>query len=410
MVLSDNANRSGTFGIFGEFWATDVKNDILCQFSYGISDYDLKPAVTANGGSVTDTSNLLTVSAGTESNGSAYVQSKDALRYRPGHTAFTQFTTIFSNHTNDNSEAWIGISDGDDGIELGFYNGQMAVRYIKDGTPVMVAQDNFNGYYYGHNNLHQLDMSKIQVCRIMFAYLGGGPISIEILEKDSYIYRPLHTFFLHGKLTETHIDLPYLPIQASVLNSGNTSDITIQSGSWQGGVFGLCQSCGSRPFHVRTTGLNIGTTLTNLLTLRSKSTFNGRLNKIRSILQRLQYLPYAGTGLVTLVLTRPSTLNGVAPDTYLDSITMTDVDMTNSTLEYTTNAVAVVEGSTAITLATYTQDGQGNQPNTFSPSDLDGRAFDLYLDPGKVYTVAAMCDSILSPPDILVSVNWAELF
>ena len=410
MVLSDNANRTGTFGIFGELWATDVKNDILCQFSYGISDYDLKPAVTANGGTVTDTSNLLTVSAGTASNGSAYVQSKDALRYRPGHTAFAQFTTIFSNHLNDNSEAWIGISDGIDGIELGFYNGQMAVRYIKDGTPTMVTQDSFNGYYYGKNNLHQLDMSKIQVCRIMFAYLGGGPIAIEIIEKDSYIYRPLHTFYLHGSINATHIDLPYLPIQASVSNSGNTSSITIQSGSWQGGVFGFCQTCGSRPFHKRTTGLNIGTTLTNLITFRSKATFNGRLNKIRSVLQSLQYLPYAGTGLVTLVLTRPTSLNAVAPDTYLDSISMTDVDTTNSTLEYTTNAVAVVEGQTALSLAIYVQDGQGNQPNNFSPNNLSQGDFDLYLDPGQVYTVAAICDSATLPPDVFLSLNWAELF
>ena len=403
-AIIDSAGRGNTLGVFGEQLATDIKNDILTQFSYGKSTRDLKNEVTVTTGTVTiENDNLLTVATGTAADGQASIQSYNAIRYRPGHTIITQFTALFTNPYATDSHQWIGNLDGNDGFAIGFFDGNFAIMRVRDGVHFHTFKEDLNGDV----NIDDIDFTKLNIFRITVGYLGTAPAMIEIMPEGENRYKTIHSLQLHGTLEGTHIRIPFQPIMMNVENQGNTSDCQIRSASWQGGVLGICSTCGNRPFAFPTTpgpniNLNIGTTLTPIAAFRSKSTFNGIENKIRSSLDRLHFLPYDGDGLVTVQLIAGATITGTEGVDY----NFVDIDSVNSVMEISTDLTAFTGGYPGLTTHSFpTASGSKLAGET---ENVDGEKLGLFLDPGQVYIIAANIN--VGTFDVAWSVNWTELF
>ena len=402
--LSDSAGRENVFGIFGEQWATDIKNDIIAQFSYGKSNRDLKNEIVVGSGTVSiQDANLLTASTGIDIDGSAEIESLSSIRYRPAHTAISNFTAMFTNPSADNSHQWIGIADGVNGFAIGFFNGVFAIMRMKDGVHTHTFEADLNG----NIPLKNIDFTKLNVFRISFGYLGIAPAIFEVMEEGSNKYKTIHSIQLHNRISETHIRLPYLPIKMSVMNTGNNTDCQIRSGSWQGGVMGLCQECGNRPFHYPITPgpaikTGIGTTPTPIAAFRSKTTFQGFLNKIRVQLQLFDHIAFNGEGLVTLQLIGGATINGVEGTDY----NFTDIDTQNSVMEVSTDLTGFTGGRVGLTLYSFpTTSGSKLNYNT---ADIDAEALGLFLEPGNTNIIAASVSA--NTVDIAWANNWTELF
>jgi len=403
-TIVDTGGRSNLVGIFGEQLAADVKNDILAQFSYGKSRFDLKTEVVANGGTVAITSdNLLTASTSTASNGSAYIESYNSIRYRPGHTVISHFTAMFSDIEATDTHQWIGINDGTNGFALGSHDGVPHVMQIRDGVHTHTAHTSWNGVV----SESEVNWDKINVFRITFGYLGVAPAIFEILDPSNGSFRTLHTLYFHNASTETHIQLPYLPISMKVENDGNTSDVKIFSASWQGGVMGTCQDCGSRGFafpysageaQIRTA---VGTTPVILAGFKNVATFNDFSNKIRAVMKKFSYVPYDASldTLVTVQLISGATVtNG----------TYADIEANESVLQVNDTATTYTGGRTGLTLYSTATAAQGNTPPQSTDGDLNAEALGLFLDPTKEFVIIAFTQA--GTVDIAWNVNWQELF
>jgi len=403
-VVKDNAGRANVVGVFGEQWATDVKNDIVAQFSYGKSNYDLKPdEITGSGTVMIEESNLLTVSTGTDTNGASAVESFNSIRYRPGHTVMSHFTALWTDPSANNAHQWIGIADGLNGFAIGFEDGVLSTTRMRAGVHFHTGIDDFNG----NIDMTKVDFTKLNVFRIMYGYLGAAFITFEMLEPGTNQFDTIHTIEYHNENEETHIELPYLPIKMSVENTGNNTDIQIRSGSWQGGVMGLCTTCGNRgftyPYTVGSVNIKtaIGTTPVILAGFKNVATFQGFTNKIRAELSKFSYTPFNATEdtEVTVQLVRGVTVTG---GTYVN------VDSTNSIMQINDTATGFTGGRVGITMTALATTGHGVTPPQSTPSDLDTKALQLFLDPNTEYAIIAFTqDGTVS---ITWDVNWAELF
>jgi len=192
-TIVDAAGRSNTIGLFGEQWATDIKNDILAQFSYGKSTRDLKNEIITSTGTVTiKDDNLLTVSTGTDIDGLAEIESYNSIRYRPGHTAMAQFTALFTEPTANNTHQWIGVADGTDGFAFGFIDGIFSITLMRKDIHTHITDLN------GNIDIADIDFTKLNLFRITYGYLGIAPISFEIIPKDGNAFVPIHTIRLQG--------------------------------------------------------------------------------------------------------------------------------------------------------------------------------------------------------------------
>lgn len=406
--IIDEGGRAAAIGAYGELWATDVKNDILAQFSYGISDRETKNKVELNGGTVSiQEDNLATVSTGTAVDGQAEIESYNDVRYRPGHTVLAHFTALFTDPTAADSHQWIGTADGENGFALGFIDGNFAIMSMRAGIHTHTFEAELNGTV----SLSEIDFTKINVFRITFGYLGVVPATFEILPKGESAFRTIHTAYYHGVQTQTHIELPYLPIKMSVTNTGNTTDCQIRSGSWQGGVMGFCQKCSNRPFAYPIAAGILTKQATSagvvLAGFRSKATFQGFTNKIRSLLQFLQFVPYNPTEDVVVVV---QLLGGV---TNVGGV-WAEIDADNSVLEVNTGVTSYTGGGVGLTLYATASSGQGVAAPTTTPADLEAEALGLFLDPSGEYAIIATVypvDEVGTPTcNVGWSVNWTELF
>jgi len=379
-VVKDNAGRANVVGVFGEQWATDVKNDIVAQFSYGKSNFDLKPDEITGSGTVTiEESNLLTVSTGTDVNGASAVESFNSIRYRPGHTVMSHFTALFTDPSANNAHQWIGIADGLNGFAIGFEDGVLSTTRMRAGVHHHTGIEDFNGDI----DMTKVDFTKLNVFRIMYGYLGAAFITFEMLEPDTNQFNTIHTIEYHNENEVTHIELPYLPIKMSVENTGNNTDIQIRSGSWQGGVMGICETCG------------------NLAGFKNVANFQGFANKIRAELSKFSFTPYDASEdtEVTVQLVRGATVTG---GTYVD------VDSTNSIMQVNDTATGFTGGRVGITMTVLATTGHGVTPPQSTPSDLDTTALQLFLDPNTEYAIIAFTQN--GTVSITWDVNWAELF
>ncbi len=405
-ILKDNAGRSNVIGVFGEQWATDIKNDILAQFSYGKSTYDLKAdEVTLTGTVTIQGDNLLTVSTGTNAAGAAAIESYNAIRYRPGHTVISHFTALFTDPTADNTHQWVGIADGVNGFGIGFIDGELAVMRMRDSVHTHIFEDDFNG----NIDISTVDFTKLNVFRITFGYLGAASITFEMMKPGTNEFDTIHTIYYPNTNTETHIQLPFLPIKMSVENTGNTTDVQIRSGSWQGGVMGLCQTCGNRGFsfpytpgsiNITTAGA-VGTTPVVLAGFKNVTSFQGFSNKIRAELLKFSFIPFDATAdtIVTVQLVGQATVTGG---------TYNDIDSTNSVLQVNTTPTGYTGGRAGLTLSVAAITGHGVTPAQSTPADLDTNALQLFLDPGQEYAIIAFTQA--GAVDITWDVNWRELF
>jgi len=285
----DSAGRKTVSWIFWEQRATDVVNNILMQFWYWLSpkDVDIAGKTEVNWWTISLTwGNLLTASAWINIAWEASIVSTNEVRYRPWHTTIVQFTPIFENYWNIDSEVWAWWYDDQNGFRIWFEDWVMKFQIIKSGAVVhSVSWPNFNGDII----LANYDFSMMNNFRLIYWYLGIAPISLEIMQTWTSKYVTVHTFRLQNTQAETHIDIPYLPFKIEAKNTGNNTDISVKIWSVQGWVFGLCQTCWTRFFSFEwgTTSSALLASWSTFVNFKSVTTFQTKHNHIVAELIRM---------------------------------------------------------------------------------------------------------------------------
>jgi hypothetical protein len=234
-----------------------------------------------------------------------------------------------------------------------------------------------------------LDPSKGNVYQIRYQYLGYGAMSFYIEDSDSGTFREVHKIQYANTQTSPSLSNPALKIGWFAASLGSTTNVDIHGASGMIGVEGDQQPRRLPDAQVASKS-GIGTSFTNVLTIRTRRTFQGRVN-LSELLPVALSVAVDGTKISEYQVILNATLGGEPNWTYEDedhSIVSYDTAGTTATLGTASQLVlAGVLGKT---------------------SSVSGQffAFDLHLVPGDTLTIAVKTTS--GTTDAGASITWLE--
>ncbi len=398
-ILDTIANQAhGFVSCFGDALSVGRDEYISINFQYGFDGYNTRSTV-ANGGSLITTSSMMRLSTGTNVAGSSILESKRALRYRPGHEGYAFFTAGFLNGGAAQSRQWIGLFDANNGMAIGFQNIDFAVLFRQNAVDTVVTQANFNVDTLDGSGPSGiiLDPTKINVFRISYGWLGVATISYQIFRVDC-TWHTFHVIEWANEQVQPHLMNPVLPIRAEVVNTGNNTDLLLATVSWNAGILGDLSHVGQRAFSALTDPpVAVNTTERPILSIRNNTTFNGVINKIEGRIYGYGGGDFGSTSsrLILRLRLNPTTLTGSS---------FTPVSSGNSVMSFDTSATALTGGILQLVLPSISA---ASGPTIEYLGDTD---IDVIILPGDTLTLTAQADAGALGVDVRGFLTWAELF
>jgi len=270
-TIADPSQNNQTTTIFGEQIVTVQHASLLESFQYHINTKTIMTTVT-NGGTVTQSDSMAVLSSSTATNGSARIETKKRLRYRPGSEGYAIFTTLFENGGVAGATQFAGIFDNTDGYFLGFNGTDFCVGRRKDSVNYLTTDVN-------QDFLAKYDPTKLNIFVIKYAWLGTTPITFYWLD-NSGKWIQIKRLDIANTLTAPSISNPQLPMAVEVIKTSGASDIVIKTGSWNCGTSQENPDIGNSDFSWRASATGV-TTENVLVNFRNRTTFQGVTNKVR---------------------------------------------------------------------------------------------------------------------------------
>ena len=321
----DKANRMSLNTVFGEKITAVRVADIAAQFQYGFPAAAADADIT-NGGTITVVESMLTISTDTDVAGSASIANKKALRYLPGQEAFTNFTVVFTTPKTDSYQR-AGLFNSTNGFFIGYEDTGFYVTRRRDSVDTKVLID-LSTVFDEDDGI--FDPTKGNVYRISFGYLGFAAINFEVMNPCG-CWNSIYRIAYPNTATETHILNTNLQPRGEVANTGNNTNIVIKVGSFSAGIIdGAGADPAARPFTFAQSAQTIAAGELMVVTFRSKSTFATLTNYIQSILTMLSF---------NTDLSKSSLWELEKNATITGTPTWADINTTDSTIEYSTDAV-----------------------------------------------------------------------
>jgi hypothetical protein len=379
---------------FGELNAEAREDDVSVQFQYPYynTEFDLKPAVIVGSAAATVTDGYLLLNA---TGGSVIVESKNAVRYRPGHSGYAQFTASFVGDGTGYAGVW---AVDEDGFYLKIVDGEPFIGFAKSGVENNTGAT--GGFFPGGEiNIGAIDFEKVNIFRIMFGYLGVANPAWQI--KIGGRWQLLGTLQTEGLRTTSHIDNPVLPIGFKA--SGTMAIRTI---SWNAGKLGDGDQVGARFFASDLTATLNGTNLATLGTFRNRATFQAQTNRVKAKLLRYHFFvdaPATGTGTVQIRIIKNATTAGVP--------SWTNTDTNNSIMEF--DAVATYSSGGRILFTEwlgYSSAAGASAAKSGGEVSEAADNFGLFLLPNETATITAQNVAGTTNVGVRVAFNWIELF
>lgn len=382
----DNAGRTAMNTVFGEATVGQRIPSISSQFMYEIDDRNVRD-LSANGGSITYPDKMLAVNSGVAIDGAGIFETKQTVRYIPGHESYCLFTTVFDNPAM-NSRLEVGLCEENNGFWIGYIDTNFVFVRIRDGVEFVTKIENFNSdIINGHNEFNYiLNPQKGNIWKISYGYLGFANITLEVL-CDCGRWLLVHTIPYANMYEVTHITNTYLPFRVRSVNNGNNTNIKVKVGSIAAGMIdGGSNDVTGRRFSASIPATSTGVN-TPIAIFRNKSTFKGISNYVESRLVRIS-ISTDGAQPVTLQILKGATITNTP--------TWVDVDSNNSIHEYATDAT--------VSIATAYQ-SVGFELGKSQNYIEDVRSLVIQLYPGETALFLANGSN-----NVKISLNWIEDF
>lgn len=397
MQIAGAGGLTATVFPFGELNAESRSDDVSVQFQYPYynTKFDLKsPVITGSATATVANGYLELVSTGTDA---VEVESKNAIRYQPGHSGYAQFTASFVGSGVGYAGAY---AVDDDGFFLKLDNGAPFIGYAKSGSET--ASGVTDGYLPGGEvPVSSIDWEKINIFRIMFGYLGVANPAWQI--KLGGRWQLLGTLQTEGLRTATHVDNPVLPLGFKASGA-----MTIRTASWNGGKLGggANEAAGSRFFEATLTGTLSGTNVLTLGTFRNRATFQGETNRVKAVLLRYHYFvdaPATGTGTVEFKIRKNATMSGTA--SWVDVDTNNSILETDKTRTYSSGGWSILTEWLGYSSSTAASGSKGGGEVSASADE-----FGLFLLPGEEAVITAQNVAGSTNVGVRAAYKWSELF
>jgi hypothetical protein len=234
-----------------------------------------------------------------------------------------------------------------------------------------------------------LDPSKGNVYEVKLQYLGYGAISFYIEHDITGDFVPVHFIQYANNNTSPSVSNPSFKIGWFAASLGSTTDIAIYGASGFIGIEGEQQPRRLPDAQVADKS-GVGTSFTNILTIRNRKTFKGLVN-LSEILPTNVEVAVDGTKISEYEVILNAVLGGEPNWQYEDE--------DHSIVEYDTAGTTATEGpASQLVLA-----GVLGKSSTTSSILLD---YDLHLVPGDTLTIAVKTTS--GTTDAAAAMTWLE--
>ncbi|ERM16304.1 hypothetical protein [Brevibacillus laterosporus] len=372
---------------FGDLRTIDLMPIVGWTFNYNVNTDLFKPTTTGNG-TVTQNNGMVALQTGATQNSSAKIETIKALRYTPGLGGLVRCTALFTPGV-ENSTQIIGIGDNVDGFFFGFNGSSFGIlrriNQMDNWTPQTAWNlDKFDGT--GPSRV-TIDPTKGNVYSIQYQWLGYGTISFFIENPISGRQVLVHRIQYPNSNTIPSILNPTLPIMAEVINSTNTTNITLQSSSAMSFVEGNGNSAAVITRNA-VSSTKIITTETSIVTIRNKDIYQSKTNRVQI---RMDYISFSvdGTRSAIIRLVKNATLGGTP--------VFTDVSTDKSVMEFDTAGTTVSDGKTVLLIALGRVDS----------GQLVLGEIDIELSPDESLTISA---ASAASSEVSIAVSWQEMF
>lgn len=392
-------------GAFGELSVIEPQPVAQIDFVYGINTYTTLKTTTGSG-SVTSSSGVVICNTTADSSSVAQLYSVRYLKYRPGQGAKGMFTALFTTGVA-NSKQYAGLFTPslNNGFGFGYDGATFGIWYMKNGTPTHIPQSNWNedtmdgGADEFNKSGMLINPTKGNVFKITYQYLGFGSVKYFIENSYNGQFALVHEIKYANTEVLPSISQPSLSLLWRAENTTNNTPVIVEGASGALFLEGTRKLLGpSHGLDHNKTGI---TTITNIITLRNATTYNGITNRAHIRLRTVSFASNtggAGNGITTLKITRNATLGGVPVYTTVNGTTAdSGVTITsgNSITSYDTAGTTVTGGAVMFNSII----GVGNN------ADKDLTELDLYAYPGDLITF-----SITSTQSVTagVGITWTE--
>ena len=382
---------AGQSGAFGAIRTVEERLRVHAQFVYSNNAEQVK-STTANGGTTSNSTSMAIIGSGTNSAGSAILETIAAASYEPSQGVVTRFSSLFSAGVASNVRI-IGFMDANDGFGFGYNGIEFGIIHRQAGVDTWIPQSSWNGTDTldgsGDSSV-ELDPSKGNVFIIDLQYLGFGAITFSIENPATGFPILVHTLEYPNSAIRPHIDQATLPVYAQSINSGSTTNCTISCGSW-----GIATEGPSPAREVRgavanrITGL-AGTRLP-VVSLKNSTSFKSKTNRIRLLITSVAFSQGGGKDAQFYLVKNPVLTN--------DSFADFHADTSVAKIDIAANAI----------------DTAGRDIQAF-PSDggettvVDLTAQGIRLNPGDIMTVEAVNVGAGGSVNPQAAINWVEEF
>lgn len=293
---TDFSGRQSYSTIYGEQVVGSHIDDISIQFQYNNSTNDLTIFTPTGTGSQSNNLSMMRVSAGTGV-GDQRVESLGSVRYRPGHEVITHFTARFVG-ADLNVDHHIGIGDEEDEVSIGSQDGVFGVVFKENSNSTFIPQSSFSSDKIdgskGLNNSSgfKLVEENLNTFMITYGWLGTTPISYYVYGGFSLGWILFHTIDVSNIDQEPHLQNPSLPMHIEVTRSAGTgAESYVETASWRAGAVGggveedNTSNRWSSFFNIDVNVISTAGTGSHMISMRSKSLFQGKTNHVRSLVQ-----------------------------------------------------------------------------------------------------------------------------
>jgi len=238
----------GTIDEFGHLVTGAINNQIDIQF-YRDTVANLTTVTTANGGTASATNGMATFSATTTASSQAKGVSLTTTTYTAGGEVYALFTAGFTGTGAGTSYQRIGLYNANDGFFIGKEANTFGFTVRKGGsdtnytlassaTEVQIL-DALTGaadsLYTRKGTPEAVDLTKLNVWRIRFGWVGSAPINFEILAPDG-------NWVTYARILQPnfaalpHINTADLPVTCDVFSGNSGNALTIITNCWAAGT------------------------------------------------------------------------------------------------------------------------------------------------------------------------------
>lgn len=364
---------------------------IQLDFRHGLSSRFTQSTVTGTG-TITaySSSNLAFISTGASTNSSANLSSLRCLKYSGGQGGNIMFTGIFSSGVAGNTQVY-GCGTSMYGFFFGYNGTQFGVLWRQNGVDNWISQSNWNVDKMDGTgpSAQVINPQKGNVYRITFQWLGFGMVTFMMEHTLSGTFVPVHRIQYANTYLLPTVNDPSFPMYIQSTNTTNATNVAIQSTCFAAMLEGTPVFLGLT-FGIDNTKTMTTTTLTNIITLKCKTTLNAEtLMHHIPVLMKMLSISTNGNKPATVYLIASATLGGTP--------SYTDISTVDSVISYDTNGTTVTGGTQIAAFAFASADSR-----TISLNDLN---FILY--PGTLLTCAAKLPATGST-DVTCCLTWQE--